>query len=675
MNIFRLLATVAVAAVCLQGAASAAPEAPRYGAWGFDLKGEDVRVKPGDDFYRYANGTYIDTLELPADRARVGMFDGLSTLSQQRLRAIIEEEVTHPGPDPDEQKIADLYRAYMDTAAIEKRGSAPLTQELDGIRAIKTRADFISFMGTRHGFGGSVFNLRIGNDAKDPEKRAVSLSTGGLGAGNREYYLSPNFASQKAAYEAYVAKLLKLSGWADPEGSAKAIVAFETRLAEATWTRAESRNRDRTYNPMMVADLPKYAPGFDWPAYFASSGLSDVTRVIATDNTALPKFAAIYAETPVETLKAWEAFRIADAAAPYLPKAFSDTRFEFRSKVLSGVTEEPERWKQGVGAVNGVFGGELGRIYLKRYFSDDARAKAEALVGDIKTALKARIEHVAWMTPETRAKALDKLDKMKVKIAFPTSERGRRIEIKADDLYGDMERLRQVAWERQVERLRRPGGRDNRPGMSPQTVNASYNAQQNQITIPAAILQAPFFDANADPAVNYGGSGGVSGHEMTHGFDDQGRKSDGLGRLIDWWGPADGAAFQARADHLGEQYSAFEPIPGSHIDGKLTMGENIADLGGLLLALVAYHASLHGMPAPVIDGLTCEQRVFLGWAQVWRAKSRPDALRRQLISDPHSPPEARVNAVVRNVDAWYAAFNVKPGDRLYVPPEQRVRLW
>ena len=421
--------------------------------------------------------------------------------------------------------------------------------------------------------------------------------------------------------------------------------------------------------------LAAAAPGFDWQAFLAGAELGGVSRVVVTENTAVPKIAQLFAATPVETLKAWEAFNIADSAAPYLSKRFEDARFEFRSKTLSGQQAQRPRWKRAVSAVDNGLGEAVGRLYVARYFPPNSKAKMLELVGNVRAALAARIERVSWMSEATKAKALEKLSRLTVKVGYPVKWRDySALKISPDDLAGDAERAGAFEWRRQVARLAQPVDKTEW-GLTPQTVNAYYNPTVNEIVFPAAILQPPFFDPNADPAINYGGIGGVIGHEMTHGFDDQGRQFDGDGKLADWWTPDDAAKFVEQTKRLGAQYSAMEPIPGAHIKGDQTMGENIADLGGVLLALDAYHLSLKGKPAPEVGGLSGDQRVFLGWAQVWRSAVRPDTLRQLLVSDVHSPDSARVNGVFRNVDAWYDAWGVKSGDPLYVRPDQRVRIW
>ncbi len=655
---------------------SSAVTAPKYGAWGYDESGRDLSVSPGTDFFRYANGAWFDREQIPPDRTRFGNFDKLGVLSENRTRLLIEQAAAGQLTDPDAVKVGDAYKAYMDEARVERLGAQPLTPDLDAIRGERTREDVAAVMGRSPlGFQSAIFDLSIDADAKDPGRYAAYIDVGGLGLPDRDYYLEPAFAQKKAAYQAYAASLLKEIGWADPDAAAQAVVDFETKLAGASWTRAEERDPDKTYNPMTVSDLATYAPGFDFKAFLASAELGSRTTIVLEANTAFPKVTAIYAATPVETLKAWQAVHLVDAAAPYLSDRFVQDRFAFRNHELAGQPEIQPRWKRAVNFDNRTLGEAVGRLYVARYFTPDAKAKMDALVGNLKDAFQARLQRVDWMTPQTRAKALEKLSEFTVKIGYPAKWRDySALAISPDDLYGDAERGEAFEWQRQIKRIDGPVDKLEW-GMTPQTVNAYYNASNNEIVFPAAILSPPFFDASADPAINYGGIGAVIGHEMTHGFDDQGRKYNGQGRLADWWTAEDAAKFQVRADRLGAQYSSFEPLPGTHIKGDQTMGENIADLGGVLLALDAYHASLHGQPAPVIDGLTGDQRFFLGFAQIWREKMRDDALREALVSDPHSPSHYRVVATLRNVDAWYDAFNVKPGDAMYIAPDQRVRIW
>jgi putative endopeptidase len=677
----RWLCTAAFCALSLSTAQAQTPAdlaAPKYGTWGMDLSGRDTSAKAGDDFFRFSNGAYLDKLTIPQDRTRFGNFDVLNELSQRRVRAILDTEAARAPANPTDEagKVGAFYKAFMDEGRIEKLGAAPLQPELANIRRVQSRDQLAALMGRGAvGFIRPLFGLYIDADQKAPDRYAVYLGQGGLGLPDRDYYLKPEFAEKKAAYEKYIARMLQLGGWPNPEVEAKAILAFETRIAEASWTKVEQRDVDKTYNPMTVAQLSAAAPGFAWRAFLDNAELKGVDRLVVGEVGAIPKIAAIYAETPLETLRAWTALGVIDGSAPYLSSAFVNARFEFRNKTLAGQPELAERWKRGGAAVQSGLGEAVGKVYVDRYFTPEAKAKMDALVAELRVALGARIQRLDWMSPETKAKAQDKLAKFTVKIGYPSKWRDYSpLKVSPTDLYGNMERSIAFSWRHDAERLDKPVDRTEW-AMTPQTVNAYYNPVMNEIVFPAAILQPPFFDPDADPAVNYGGIGGVIGHEMTHGFDDQGRKADGDGRLADWWTAEDARKFEAAAKGLGTQYSSYEPLPGAKVNGDLTMGENIADLGGLLLALDAYKLSLKGQPAPVIDGLTGEQRVFYAWAQVWREKQRDDARRQQLVTDPHSPSMYRVNGVVRNIDAWYSAFGVAPGDKLYVAPEQRIRIW
>ncbi len=660
--------------------ATAPIAAQRYGTWGVDLTAMDPSVKPGDDFFRYVNGKWAATTQIPGDKNEVGAFSTLFDLSEARVHALVERWAAEKNlkPTSDEAKVAAIYRTFLDDATAEKLDAKPLLPYLDAVKKATTYDDMARLMGrSERGFGTSFFSAGVGDDAKNPDKYTLYLSQSGLGLADREFYLRDNFKPQKERYQKYVADMLGLIGWETPEKNAADIVALETKLAEAHWTRAESRDRDKTYNLMTIADLETNAPGFPWKASFKAAGLDKAEKTVVRQNTAFPKIAKIYAATPIETLKAWEAFHIADDAAPLLSKRFVDTQWEFRSKFLNGTKEQRPRWKRAVAASERMMGEAIGRTYVADYFPPESKAKMEKLVADLRSAMKARIEHLTWMGPETRARALDKLAKFNVKIGYASKWRDySSLQIKEGDLVGNSERAAMFDWARDVKRIGQPVDKQEW-GMTPQTVNAYYQSTKNEVVFPAAILQPPFFDPNADPAVNYGGIGAVIGHEISHGFDDQGRKSDGSGMLRDWWAPEDAAKFEAQAARLGAQYEAvkFPQLPGLHIIGRLTMGENIGDLGGILLGYDAYKISLNGQPAPVLDGFTGEQRVFLGWAQVWRTLMRDDTLRQLITTNPHSPGEVRAFAPLRNVDAWYEAFNVKEGDVNYVKPEERVRIW
>jgi putative endopeptidase len=649
----------------------------RTGHWGFDADGMNAKVRPGDDFFAYANGGFIDALAIPPDRSRYGIDYILTDTAEKQVRSILESTET-PQADAaaDAQRTRALYRAFMDEARVNTLGAKPMVTDLARIRDLTSRAELAALMGrAQMDFQGSIFGLGIEQDAKKPDTYAVYLSQGGLGLPDRDYYLKPGFAEKKAKYQAYVAQMLRLAGWSDADVSAEAVVAFETKIAEVSWPREDERDPDKIYNPMSIADLEKLAPGFAWRPYLDAAALPGLDRIVVGETTAVPKIAALYETAPMATLKAWAAFHLADSAAPYLSDPFEAARFAFRGAVLTGQPEERARWKRAVAVDNRYVGEAVGRVYVARYFPPEAKAQIAALVENLRTAMGARIEHLDWMSPETKKQALVKLARLNVKVGYPDKWRDYSdLTLTADDLYGDVERAEAFDWMRRVKRLHQPVDRSEW-GMTPQTVNAYYNPFSNEIVFPAAQLQAPYFGVGFDLAANYGGIGAVIGHEMTHGFDDEGRKFDATGALSNWWTPQDAAKFEARAGVLGAQYDAYEPYPGAHVNGKLTMGENIADLGGVLIALDAYHTALNGKPAPVIDGLTGDQRFMLAYAQSWREKAREDAVRQLVVSNPHSPELYRVNGIVRNLDAWYASFDVAPDGKLYLAPDKRARIW
>jgi len=680
-----LLAVVALAAASTATAA----DKPQYGAWGFDLTAMDKGVKPGDDFNRFASGAWLARTSIPSDRSIASLRYLMSDLTEARLHELMEKAAkTAPDKPTNLQgKVGAFYKAFMDEKRIDALGAKAIAPELDAIRAASNRDALTALMGkTNSDFYGSIFGVSTEVDLKDVKKYAVYLNQAGLGLPDRDYYLKPDFAAQKTAYEAYVARLLTLIGWAEPEANAKAVVAFEAKVAEASWTKTEQRDLNKLYNPYTPAELDKFAPGVDWKAFLAAADLGGVKRVVVAENSAFPKIAAVYQSTPLEVLKAWQAFTVADNAGYYLSRPIAEARFQFRDKALSGQPEEKARWKRAIVAVGGAdctgertecfgnVGYGVGQLYTAKYFPPASKAKIQALVANVKAAMRVRLERLDWMTPATKVEALKKLDTYQIKVGYPDKPRDYSgLVIRSDDLVGDVRRAGSWDWAHYVKRLNGPVDRADW-SMTPQT-NDAYNGSLRDIVFPAGILQPPIFDANADPAINYGAIGAVIGHELTHGFDDEGRKLDSAGKLRDWWTAADATAFEARAKRLGAQYSAFEPVPGVHINGALTMGENIADLGGLNVALEAYHRSLGGKPAPVIDGYTGDQRVFLGWAQAWRGKAREDYVKKQVVTDPHSPRAFRVIGPPRNIDDWYAAFGVKPGDAYYVAPADRVRIW
>jgi putative endopeptidase len=671
-------AAALLAAVSVSGADNI--DAKRYGTWGIDVAGMDRSVKPGDDFVAYSSGKWLAATEIPADKVSYGSFNILGDLSEAQVRAIIDRWAADGKlkAGSDEAKVAALYRTFLDEQAVEKLSGKPIQPHLVSLAKVTNHEELAKWIARNHtSFSRPPFGFGIYDDAKDPDHYALYLGQAGLGLPDRDYYLRDNFKAQKERYQKYVADMLKLVDYPNAEKHAADIVAMETRLAEGHWSRAESRDRDKTYNPMTLAELEKYAPGYPWRASFNEVGLAKVTKIVVTQNTALPKTAAVIAATPIETLKAWQAFAVVDSAAPFLSKSFADTEWEFRSKFLSGAKEQRPRWKRAVSSADNALGEAIGRTYVAEYFPAESKVQMEKLVSNLLAAMKIRINKLDWMSPVTKKEALAKLATFKVKIGYPVKWRDySALTIKDGDLAGNVERANKFDWDYHVARIGKPVDKDEW-AMTPYRVNAYYSQVKNEIVFPAAVLQPPFFDPKADPAVNYGAIGGVIGHEITHGFDDQGRKGDGKGVLRDWWTAEDAAKFEVQAAKLAAQYEAVKFKQGDDykVIGNLSAGENIGDLGGLLVAYEAYKLSLNGKPAPVIDGFTGDQRFFLAWGQVWRSLYRDEALRRQLTTGPHSPGFVRAFAPLRNIDAWYEAFGVKEGDKLYIKPEDRVRIW
>jgi putative endopeptidase len=688
------LMTLAIVLFGLVGAAYTQESSkPMLGDGGLDTTAQNPAIRPGDDFYGHVNGAWLDRASIPADKfawtRRLEMTDRV----EARLREMMQASAARAPHEPHdlEGKVGAFYKAFMDEQRAEQLGSRPIAAELAAARTSKSRAALAARMGRNpYGLEATFFDLSIAADLKNSKRYAVYLSQDGIGLPDRDYYLQSDFSEQKAAYRAYVANVLSLLKWPEADRRASDIVTLETRIAEASWTKVQDRDVDATYNPMTVAELAALAPGFDWRAFLASAHLSTTTRVIVGEPTAFTKIAAAFAQAPLATLQAWQAFHVADNAAPYLSGAFADAWFGLHRKLLSGQERQGERWKRAIAAVSGdnlaqddrfgnfgTLGWGVGQLYTAQYFPPEAKAKVESLVRHLMDSYHRRLETLDWMSAPTRAEAIRKLDTYTVKVGYPDHPRDyTALVIRDDDLLGNVRRVAAVDWAFYVNRLPSPVDRSDW-SMTPQTNNA-YNGIMRDIVFPAGILQSPIFDANADAAINYGAIGGVIGHELTHGFDDQGRKIDAGGELRDWWTAEDAASFKSRAGKLSEQYSAFHPLANDasvHINGDLTLGENIADLGGLTLALDAYHASLDGQAAPVIDGLTGDQRVFMGWAQAWCGKVTDDYVRKQVVSDPHSPRAFRVNGVVRNMDAWYTVFGVTPGDKLYLAPEARVHIW
>ncbi|HYH10687.1 MAG TPA: M13-type metalloendopeptidase [Thermoanaerobaculia bacterium] len=674
-------AAALLVAVSVSGADAAdKTAAKRYGTWGIDVEGMDRSVKPGDDFVAYSSGKWAASTEIPADKVSYNSFNILGDLSETRVRAIVERWAADGKlkAGSDEAKVAAMYRSFMDAEAAEKLDAKPIQPYLESLAKVRNHEELAKWIArSSSSFSRAPFGVYVGDDAKDPDRYALYMGQSGLGLPDRDYYLRDNFKPQRERYQQYVADMLKLVEYPDAEKHAAAIVAMETKIADAHWSRAESRNRDKTYNPMTLAELEKYAPDFPWRAAFHESGLGKVEKIVLRQNTALPKIAAVYAATPIETLKAWQAFAVADNSAGLLSKRFVDTSWEFRSKFLSGAKEQRPRWKRAIGWADSTLGDAVGRTYVAEYFPADSKVKMEKLVGNLLAAMKIRIDNLEWMSADTKKEALAKLANFKVKIGYPSKWRDySALSIQDGDLVGNVVRAGRFQWDYDVARIGKAVDKEEW-AMTPHTVNAYYSPVKNEIVFPAAVLQPPFFDPQADPAVNYGAIGSGIGHEITHGFDDQGRKGDGKGMLRDWWTAGDAAKFEAQAGKLAAQYESIKFKQGDDFKliGKLSAGENIGDLGGILVAHEAYKLSLNGKPAPVIDGFTGDQRFFLAYAQVWRALYRDEALRQQLTTGPHSPGFVRAFAPLRNVDAWYDAFGVKEGDKLYVKPEERVRIW
>jgi endothelin-converting enzyme/putative endopeptidase len=671
---FKMLALATASLVAFSAPLSAAK--PTYGDWGYDASAMDSSVKPGDDFWAYVNGGWDKRTQIAADRASAGPFVTLSDGAEKDVREIVEQLAGDPNRDHLGQQVGDFYSSFMDTAAIEAAGTAPLKPYLAQISAAKTRAQLLSLF-AKPGFASPV-DLDIEADFKNPDRYSAFASQARLGMPSREYYLDDNakMKAHRAAYRDYIITIEKLAGLADPEGAADRIIALETEISKVQWPAADRRDIDKIYNPMTRAELTKLAPQFDWNATLAKAGLGTAKQVIVTEPSAVAGTAKIFASTPVSTWKEWLAFRFVSDHASYLPKAFDDARFNFYSKQLSGVQQQRERWKRGVQAVNGALGEGVGKIYVEKHYPPESEAQMKELIGNLRDAYQERISTNSWMDEATRKAALEKLAAFEPRIGHPVKyiDYSSMKVVKGDPL-GNAVRAGDFQWKLELSRFPKPVDR-TLWGMFPQTINAYYNPLANQITFPAAILQPPFFDPNADAAANYGAIGAVIGHEMGHGFDDEGRKFDPKGALRDWWSADAAKAYATRTDKLVAQYNQFSPYPGANVNGKLTLGENLGDLSGVEAAYAAFkkYEAKHGA-SPVIEGLTGDQRFFIAYAQAWQEKDREDAERQQLLTDPHSPGKYRVNGIVRNIDAWYKAFNIQPGDKLYLPPEQRVHIW
>jgi putative endopeptidase len=667
-----MLAGAAVSAQTAGPAPVAATSAkPQYGSFGFDTSGMNRSIAPGDDFFGYANGTWDRNTTIPADKARYGMFNVLDDLSKERTRGIIEEQTKNPN-----SKIGNAYLSFMDEAGVEAKGLAPFEPWLNKVRAIKSKADLAKLYSDADRLSIDIpFRMYVGQDRKASDRYALNVIQGGLGMPDRDYYLSsdPKQVETKAKYVQHLTNMLTLAGEPNAAARAQAILNFETKIARVQWTRAQSRDANKTYNKMTLAAVRKFAPGFDFPQLLKDAG-ANVSYVVVAQPSAFKGISALLGSTPLPVLRDQLLVRSLDSYAAYLPKKFDQEHFAFYGTVLSGTPQQEPRWRRAVNFTVDAMGDDVSRLYVAKYFPPATKAAADQLVHNLIAAMDRRIDKLDWMSAATKAKAHAKLAAFTPQIGYPTQWRDMSgLAVDRNDLLGNAMRSAQFEYNYELGKLGGPIRRWEW-GMRPMTINAYSSPTMVEIVFPAAILQPPFFDPNADPAVNYGGIGAVIGHEMSHQFDDQGAKYDLHGNLVDWWTPADAKNFQSRLDQYERQINSYEPLPGMHVNGKLTMGENVADLAGLTVAHDAYIASLNGAQPPVIDGMTADQRFYLGWAQVWRCKMREPALRQQLLTDPHSPCPVRTD-VVRNMDPWYSAFDVQPGQKLYLSPTDRVRIW
>ncbi len=647
---------------------------------GIDHELLDSKIAPGDDFFDYVNRRWLDKTEIPPDKSDYGSFTILQEQAIAALKQIMETMSQMPDREPgsDEQKVGDFYLAFMDTDRLEELGARPIQPLLRQVRDLEDKDQLAALLGRlpRQGVGG-VFACFVNADARASSRTIVYITQSGITLPDRDYYLKdqPREKKIREKYRTYIVELMKLIEADHPQRIADRVLDLETRIARIQWSRVENRNPIKTYNKKTGDEVGKILEGFAWVSFLREAGMDGEKEFIVRQPSFLEGFRELYREVPLEVWKDYLIFHVTDEYASLLSRKFDDLHFDFHRRTLSGVAEPSPRWKRAVGAANGAMGELVGKLYVREHFKPEAKARMKNLVDYLKSAMAVRIRQLEWMSDATKERALDKLAKIRTKIGYPDKWKDySRLEIRPDDLVGNMRRASDVAYQRMIDKLGKPVDKEEWH-MTPQTVNAYYNPLMNEIVFPAAILQPPFFHMDADDAVNYGGIGAVIGHELSHGFDDSGSRFDGNGNLNNWWSPDDRAEFEARSKLLVQQYSSYEPIPGMKINGRLTLGENIGDLGGVNVAYTAYQLMLEGDTPPVIDGFTGPQRFFLGYAQIWRRKYRPEELRRRLFVDPHSPAKYRVNGIVRNIDAFYEVFDVKPGDRLYLPPEQRVKIW
>ncbi len=672
-----LAATALLMAACdTENVTNTAPATAAIGSYGLDTAQIDPDVKPGDDFFEYVNGKWLASFEIPADKSRFGVFDELRDKSEVDVHAILTEvAAASPAPGSTEQKVGDLYASWMDEAAIESRGLEPLQARLDEIASVSDTAALQRMFGTVD--YAAPFSISILPDPEDTTRYTISVDQAGLGMPDRDYYISEGeqFDTYRTAYNAYVTRILELIGDRAPAANAEEVIDLEKQIAELHWSRERSRDLDESYNPMTRQELETLVPNIDWNIVLGEAGVANVNTLVVGETTAIRDAAKLVDSVPLETWKAYLRFHIASDYSAYLPSEFDEASFNFYSGTLRGIEAQRDRWKRGINLIDRYVGEGLGELYVDRHFPPANKAMMDTLVDNLRAALKSRLATLDWMDDETRTEAQTKLSTFEPRVGYPDMWRDYSdLAIDPGKLFENVAAARRFEWDRQLARINDPVDRAEWD-MNPQTVNAYYNPLMNQITFPAAILQPPFFDPHADPAVNYGAIGAVIGHEIGHGFDDQGRQFDESGRIRNWWTDQTDARFEAATDTFAAQYDAYCPYEDTCVNGRLTMGENIGDLGGLQMAYTAYKLSLNGEEAPVIDGFTGDQRFFMSWAQVWRALQREDAARAQILTDPHSPAKYRVNGVVRNMDAWYEAFGVTEQDALYLAPDERVRIW
>jgi predicted metalloendopeptidase len=675
------LTTLAAQAASVTPAPSAAAAQPAAAAptSGLFLNNFDRSVRPQDDMYRFVNGAWLKNTEIPADRSNYGAFTLLSDEAEKNLRIIVEEGAAANAPTgSDQQLIGDFYSSYMDEARVEQLGIKPLQPELDRIAAIQDRKQLLDYLARAQLL---LIDNPIGTmilaDARNPDLNTLWTGQAGFGLPERDYYFSDEkrFVEIRAAYEKYIDKVLGLAGRKDSAALAREIMAFETRLAKASWTAVQLRDVEKLYNPVTVAEAEQATPGIKWSTWLTQMGLPGSGQMVLSQQDYFQEVGKAIDDVPLATWRDYLTLRAIDSYSPYLSQAFVDANFDFYQRTLSGTPQLKPRWKRALAEVENSTGDLLGKEYVKRHFPPEAKQRMDGLVANLLKAFDASIDELEWMGPDTKKAAHDKIRNFTVKIGYPTKWKDYTgLVTRKDDLLGNVLRAREVRVKREVAKVGQPVDKTEWY-MTPQTVNAYYNPLANEIVFPAAILQPPFFDMKADDAVNYGGIGAVIGHEISHGFDDQGRKFDGRGVLRDWWTDKDNELFMARAGALVKQYDAYSPIPGTNVSGELTLGENIGDLSGLAVAYKAYQLALDGRTAPVLDGFTGDQRFFIGWSQVWARNYREDELRKRLKTDPHSPSEYRANGILRNMPAFGKAFDVKEGDKLYLPREQLVRIW